>query len=113
MEGTKRILIVEDEEPLRRLFEKRISRKGGLVDAYGSAEEAMSLLGKVPYDVALVDIRLPGMDGIELLKKIKQKSTNTEVIIITGHGTIDSAISAMKSGPMITSPSRANFSSSN
>jgi two-component system response regulator AtoC len=98
MESTKRILIVEDEEPLRRLFEKRISRKGGLVDSYGSAEEALSLLGKVPYDVALVDIRLPGMDGIELLRKIKQKSTNTEVIIITGHGTIDSAISAMKSG---------------
>ena len=98
MEERKRILIVEDEEPLRRLFEKRISRKGGIVDSYGSAEEALPLLGKVPYDVALVDIKLPGMDGIELLRKIKQNSTNTEVIIITGHGTIDSAISAMKSG---------------
>jgi two-component system response regulator AtoC len=98
MVETKRILVVEDEEPLRRLFQKRISRKGGLVDSFGSAEEAVSALGKVPYDVAVVDIRLPGMDGIELLRRIKQRSTSTEVIIITGHGTIDSAISAMKLG---------------
>ncbi len=98
MVETKRILVVEDEEPLRRLFQKRISRKGGLVDSVGSAEEAVSVLGKVSYDVAVVDIRLPGMDGIELLKRIKQGPTSTEVIIITGHGTIDSAISAMKLG---------------
>lgn len=93
-----RILIVEDEEPLRRLFHKRIARKGGVVDSFGSAEEALPFLGKVRYDAALVDIRLPGMDGIDLLRKIKQKSASTEVIIITGHGNIDSAISAMKSG---------------
>jgi DNA-binding NtrC family response regulator len=98
MNQKQRILIVEDEEPLRRLFEKRISRKGSIVDCYGSAEEALPLLGKVPYDVALVDIKLPGMDGIDLLRRIRQESPSTEVIIITGHGTIDSAIAAMKSG---------------
>ncbi len=96
--GNTRILIVEDEAPLRRLLHKRLSRKGGVVDAFCSAEEALPGLDKEAYDVALVDIRLPGMDGIELLRAIKEKEASTEVIIITGHGTIDSAISAMKLG---------------
>ncbi len=96
-ESGRRILIVEDEEPLRRLLEKRLSRKGNLVDAFATAEDASGLLKKVSYDVALVDIRLPGMDGIELLRNIREEG-DTEVIILTGHGTIESAISAMKLG---------------
>jgi two-component system, NtrC family, response regulator AtoC len=96
--GQKRILIVEDETPLRQLLHKRLSRKGGAVDSFGSAEEALSGLGRTAYDVALIDIRLPGMDGLDLLKTIKKSPANTEVIIITGHGTIDSAIAAMKLG---------------
>ena len=92
-----RVLIVEDEEPLKKLLQKRLSRKGMVVDAFESAEEANDRLKQVSYDVALVDIRLPGMDGIELLRCIKEEG-ETEVIILTGHGTIDSAISAMKLG---------------
>jgi two-component system, NtrC family, response regulator AtoC len=98
LSNQKRILIVEDETPLRRLLHKRLSRKGGAVDSFGSAEEALAFLGRAGYDVALIDIRLPGMDGLDLLKLIKKSNGNTEVIIITGHGTIDSAIAAMKLG---------------
>ncbi|MBU2499254.1 MAG: sigma-54 dependent transcriptional regulator, partial [Proteobacteria bacterium] len=98
MKREKRILVVEDEAPLRRLLHKRLSRKGSLVDAFASAEEALSGLDQTPYDIALVDIKLPGMDGIELLKRIKKEDAHCEVIVITGHGTIDSAISAMKLG---------------
>jgi two-component system, NtrC family, response regulator AtoC len=94
----RNILIVEDEAPLRDLFQKRLARRGNLVDSFDSAERGLAALNGKNYDVALVDIKLPGMDGIELLKKIKEKSRFTEVIIITGHGTIDSAISAMKLG---------------
>jgi DNA-binding NtrC family response regulator len=97
METSRRILIVEDEEPLRRLLERRLSRKGNAVDAFETGEDALDSLEKTSYDVALVDIRLPGIDGIELLKRIKGQA-DTEVIILTGHGTIDSAISAMKLG---------------
>ncbi|MGD8386376.1 MAG: sigma-54 dependent transcriptional regulator [Desulfobacteraceae bacterium] len=92
-----RVLIVEDEEPLKKLLQKRLSRRGLVVDAFESAEDAATMLNQVSYDVALVDIRLPGMDGIELLRCIKEEG-ETEVIILTGHGTIDSAISAMKLG---------------
>jgi len=86
MNDKKRILIVEDEDPLRRLFHKRLSRKGNYVDSFASAEEALALLGTESYDVALVDIKLPGMDGIALLRKIKEHDENAQVIIITGHG---------------------------
>ncbi|MBW2610522.1 MAG: sigma-54-dependent Fis family transcriptional regulator [Deltaproteobacteria bacterium] len=98
MGNTKRILIVEDEAPLRRLFHKRLSRKGDIVDSFGNAEDAFSILDSTVHDIAIVDIKLPGIDGIKLLKKIRDKGNNTEVIIITGHGTVDSAISAMKLG---------------
>jgi two-component system, NtrC family, response regulator AtoC len=98
MEGKTHILIVEDETPLRDLFHKRLSRKGNLVTSFDCAEKALATLDRVTYDVALVDIKLPGMDGIELLKNIKEKNKFTEVIVITGHGTIDSAIAAMKLG---------------
>ncbi len=96
-ENAIRILIVEDEEPLRRLLVKRLSRRGDVVDGFETAEDASGRLRTTSYDVALVDIRLPGMDGIDLLKKIKEEG-ETEVIILTGHGTIDTAISAMKLG---------------
>jgi len=98
MNRDKHILIVEDEAPLRRLLDKRLSRKGSLVESFGSAEEALPALNKSTHDVALVDIKLPGMDGIDLLKRIKKEDAHCEVIILTGHGTIDSAISAMKLG---------------
>jgi len=97
VDDPKRILIVEDEAPFCRLLHKRLARKGNIIDSFESAEDAMPVLGKKPYDVALIDIKLPGMDGIDLLATIKEKH-ETEVIIITGHGTIDSAIAAMKLG---------------
>jgi DNA-binding NtrC family response regulator len=98
MDHMRRILVVEDEEPLRRLLQRRLARRGGLVEAFGSAEEAVKASDKSPYDVALVDIKLSGMDGIQLLKQLKEQNPTTEVIIVTGRGTIDSAISAMKLG---------------
>jgi DNA-binding NtrC family response regulator len=97
MHNQKRILIIEDEAPFCRLLHKRLARKGNIIDSFDSAEGALPVLEKKSYDVALVDIKLPGMDGIDLLATIKEKH-DTEVIIITGHGTIDSAIAAMKLG---------------
>ena len=98
MDGKNNILIVEDEAPLRHLIHKRLSRKGDLVTSFNSAEEALDNINGGNYNVALVDIMLPGMDGIELLKRLKEKNQATEVIIVTGHGNISSAISAMKIG---------------
>lgn len=91
-------MVIDDEAPFRRLLQKRLSRNGCQVEEFDSAESAISRLEEKDFDVALVDIKMPGMDGIELLKKLKEINPNIEVIIITGHGSIDSAISAMKLG---------------
>lgn len=98
MENHKSILIVEDEDPLRRLFHKRLARRGDHVNSHSNAEDALTAVKKEAYDIILLDLKLPGMDGLELLKKIKTEENNIEVIVITGHGSINSAIAAMKLG---------------
>ena len=98
MNSQKRILIVEDEVAFCRLLDKRLTRKGSLVDAFGSAEEAQATLDKKSYDVALVDIKLPGIDGIETLKLLKEKNPDLEIIMLTGHATVQKGIEAMKLG---------------
>ncbi|MCI1694587.1 sigma-54-dependent transcriptional regulator [Aneurinibacillus aneurinilyticus] len=93
-----KVLIVDDEEDLLDLMAQRIRRKGNIVEVATSAEEALALLHAFSFDVGIYDIRLPGMDGIELLRKSKEKHPGMEVIMLTGHGTIETAIESMKIG---------------
>lgn len=96
--GTTKLLVVDDEKDLLQLLVKRLTRKGYLVDAAESAEEALLLLKKEYYDVAIYDIRLPKMDGITLLKETKKMQPEIEILVLTGHGTIETAIEAMRFG---------------
>lgn len=98
MNGLRRIMVVDDEAPFRKLLHRRLSRDGSSVEEFESSESAITAAEQKDFDVALVDIKMPGMDGIELLKRLKKIHSNMEVIIITGQGTIDSAIAAMKLG---------------
>ena len=91
-------MIVEDEEPLRILYEKRLRRKGFFVRSYPQAEPALKQLEKERFHVALVDIRMPGMNGIEFLKTVKKEHTDLEIIMLTAFGSIESAVKAMKLG---------------
>lgn len=97
MENTK-LLIVDDEEDLLQLLIKRLRRKGYIVDGVSTAEEALKLLNKDHYDIGVFDIRLPGIDGIELLKQAKVIFPELAVLMLTGHGTIETAIEAIKEG---------------
>ncbi|MBT2693893.1 sigma-54 dependent transcriptional regulator [Bacillus sp. ISL-55] len=101
-----RLLVVDDEQDLLELLVRRLKRKGFDVDSAGTAEDALELVKKNEYDIGVYDIRLPGMDGIELLKETKKVQPDIEVLILTGHGTIDTAIEAMKVGAFdyITKP---------
>ncbi|MEH7500566.1 sigma-54 dependent transcriptional regulator [Neobacillus drentensis] len=101
-----KLLVVDDEKDLLELLVRRFKRKEFVVDSAGNAEDALQLLKKNDYDVAIYDIRLPKMDGITLLKESKRIQPECEVLILTGHGTIDTAIEAMKLGAMdyITKP---------
>ncbi|CRK82742.1 sigma-54-dependent transcriptional regulator [Neobacillus massiliamazoniensis] len=96
--GTNRIIIVDDEKDLLELLVNRLKRKGYEVDFAENAEDAIPLVKCHFYDIAIYDIRLPKMDGISLLKETKKIQPEIQVIMLTGHGTIETAIEAMKLG---------------
>jgi DNA-binding NtrC family response regulator len=93
-----RVLIVDDEDAFRTGLRDRLKRKGFTVFDAASGEEAISIAQQNLLDVALVDIRMPGMDGIELLTKLKEAHPSIEVIILTGVASVETAIEAMKLG---------------
>ncbi|WP_339061103.1 response regulator [Tepidibacillus marianensis] len=98
MEPMIQILVVDDEEDLLQLLVQRLKRKGYQVDGALSGEESLKMMKEKVYDVGIFDIKMPGMDGIELLKEAKNRVADIEVIMLTGHGTVETAIEAMKSG---------------
>ncbi len=92
------LLLVEDEDDYRETTARWMTRKGHNVAEAANAQEALALFDRQHFDVAVVDMNMPGISGIELLQRIKSADIDTEVIILTGQGTIDSAVQAMKMG---------------
>ena len=93
-----RILAVDDEEPFRRLLKKELSRKGFHIDVASDGETALKQLKDNVYDVVLLDIIMPGIDGISLLKQLSSDSPAPAVIVLTGKATVETAVEAMKNG---------------
>jgi two-component system response regulator AtoC len=93
-----RILIVDDEHQLTEAFRKKLSREGMEVFTALNGGEAISIIRKETLDVGLFDIRLPDMDGVELLGRLKEMQPTTEVIMLTGYASVDTAIRSMKLG---------------
>lgn len=93
-----KILVVDDEEPLRRLLKKELSRKGFSVEAAPDGEAALALLKTNPFDVILLDIVMPGVDGISLMKRLKNDPESPAIIVLTGRATVETAVEAMKNG---------------
>ena len=92
------LLIVEDDADFRDSSLRWMQRKGHTVAAAASGLEALSLIDRQHFDVGVFDMNMPGMSGIELLQRVHQDSSEMEVIILTGQGTIASAVQAMKLG---------------
>jgi DNA-binding NtrC family response regulator len=92
------VLAVDDEQNIRRLIRNEFSLEGYKVTTAKTGEEGLSLIGHKSFDVVLLDIKLPKLNGIEVLRKIKERSSTTEVIMITGYGDIQSAVDALKLG---------------
>ncbi len=91
-------MIVDDEEIIRESFLHWFEKLGHRVEAAASGLEALEKLEKSPFEVLFVDIKMPGMDGIELLGKVKEEYPETIVVIITAYGSIETAVKAMKMG---------------
>jgi DNA-binding NtrC family response regulator len=92
------ILVVDDEEPFRRLLKKELTRKGYSVEVASDGNEALRLLRDRSYDVILLDVVMPGVDGISLMKKMKEDSGAPAIIVLTGKATVETAVEAMKNG---------------
>src|SRR5215213_387127 len=93
-----RLLVVDDDEQMRSTLVKRFQRQGFAVTAAASGEEALVRAAKERCDVALLDLHLPGIGGIELLGKLKELQPDVEAIMLTAHSSIETAVLAMKRG---------------
>lgn len=93
-----RILIVDDEETIRGLLTQVLTEEGHEVTAVASGEQALGAFSKYHFPVVISDIRMERMSGIELLHKIKELNQNTQVLMITSHSSIETAISALRAG---------------
>ncbi|TVQ98866.1 MAG: response regulator [Desulfovibrionales bacterium] len=93
-----RLLLVDDEERFRTTLAKRMQEKGIDVNTLDSGISALQYIQDYPVDVIVLDIKMPDMDGIETLNEIKKIKSGIEVILLTGHAAVDSAIEGMRLG---------------
>ncbi|MGB5139691.1 MAG: sigma-54 dependent transcriptional regulator [Candidatus Zixiibacteriota bacterium] len=98
MSSKRSILVVDDEALVNEFFEAVLTKLGHDVQTASSAAAALELIQTIEFDVILSDVKMPNMNGIELLQKIKAESPDTVVMMITAHGTVKDAVEAMKLG---------------
>src|SRR5512136_1934633 len=98
MTGKISILIVDDEESVRDSLYNWFIEDGYRVECAEDAKKALSILESDPYNIILADIKMPGMDGMEMLKRIKALRSDSVVIIMTAFATVDTAVQALKDG---------------
>jgi len=92
------VLVVEDEINMAKTQAKILQRKGYEVETAGNGREALQLLNRSAFDVVITDLKMPVMDGMQLLREMNAKARGCAVIVLTGHGTIESAVEAMQCG---------------
>lgn len=97
-ESPIKLLLVDDEDDFRRSCVKYMERKGHHVKGAASGAEAMGLLERESFEVAVFDMDMPGMTGLELMQRVHELDLDLEVVFLTGHGSIETAVSAMKLG---------------
>lgn len=87
-----RVLLIDDEQTLLEYLAKRLLREGFTVKVTFSGEEALQVAAEEDYDVAVVDLKMPGMDGTETQRRLKEIQPNLQCIVLTGHGCIESPL---------------------
>lgn len=93
-----KVLLVDDEEDFIKTLSQRLEMRGLKVSAATRGEDAVSLAEKQSFDAIVVDLAMPGMDGLETLKLIKENNPDAEIIMLSGQGTVKASTEAMKLG---------------
>ena len=96
--GAIRVLVVDDEVDFATALVERLARRGFLPEAVFGGREALARLSAAPFDVAVLDLKMPGMDGLATLQEMKRAGLDVPVIVLTGHGTVSSGIAGMQIG---------------
>ncbi|MEK6641599.1 MAG: response regulator, partial [Nitrospirota bacterium] len=101
-----RILLVDDEPLMRLSMVDALEAVGHDIEAAASGTEGIDAIHQRPFDLVITDLRLPGADGLAVLAAAKEQSPHTEVVMITAHGSVETAVGAMKLGALdyITKP---------
>lgn len=92
------LLIVDDDRPFREALAAAFTRRGYEVRAVANADEALALCAEWIPERAVLDVRMPGLSGLELLRALKRIDPNTEIVLLTGYGSIPSAVEAVRAG---------------
>jgi len=95
-----KVLVVDDEEQFLKAFSKRLEMRGLKIETATSGEEAISKRKGRDFDAIILDLVMPGIGGMETLKKLKEENPDLQIIILTGHGTIEKGVEAIKAGAM-------------
>lgn len=97
---SEKILLIDDETEFLEIMSERMANRGMDVSTVASAKEAIEMVQKKAYDAIIVDLMMPEMDGLQLLEKLKKINPEVQVIMLTGHATVEKGIEAMKLGAM-------------
>lgn len=95
---TEKVLLVDDEKDFLETLADRMRNRGMEVDTCSSAMDALKRIDTESYDAIILDLKMPGMDGLEALKLVKERRPELQVILLTGFGTLEKGIEAMKLG---------------
>lgn len=97
-EHSAHVLLVDDEQDFLDLLSERLGARGMMVTTANCGKEVLKLISGKEFDIVVLDLSMPGMDGLETMKRIKQLRPNIETIMLTGHASLQSGIEAMKCG---------------
>jgi len=95
---SEKVLMVDDEEDFLEVMSERMQARGMQVETCTSAEEALEKLKSETFDAIILDFMMPGIDGMQALKDIKSKRPEAQIILLTGHATVEKGVEAMKLG---------------
>jgi len=105
-----RVLLVDDEEEFVRALAKRLGARGLNVEVSGDGESAVEKVKQRDFDVIVLDLAMPGIDGLETLKRLREVNPDLQIVLLTGHGSIKSGVEAMKEGAVDFLEKPAEFS---